>query len=204
MNDFPRLHSGHIPRLILASASPRRKDILANAGYVFQIALADIDETPHVNENPKKLALRLALDKALFVSKKLKNTLVIGADTLVVLENKIFGKPTTQKEACAFLEALSGKTHTVISAYALILAPTQIISHDYDKASVSFHQLTKLQIKKYVKTGEPMDKAGAYAYQGKGLKFIKEIKGAPETIIGLPVAKLKPHLEKWMKKDHNS
>lgn len=204
MNDFPRLRLGHVPRLILASASPRRKDILSQAGYTFEITPSEVDETPHPNEQPKNLALRLALNKALFASKKLKNALVIGADTLVVLENKIFGKPTTQKEACEFLAALSGKTHTVISAYALVLAPTQIILHDEECALVSFHTLTKLQIEEYVQTGEPMDKAGAYAYQGIGAMFIKAIKGAPETIIGLPLEKLRPHLEKWIKKDHNS
>lgn len=174
-------------RLILASASPRRKALLYASGLrCFDVVESGVDETLYAGEDGRDYALRVACDKALAVSARVPDALVLAADTIVICENQILLKPGDEAEARKMLMTLSGRTHTVISAYALasasvIVEAEPIISH------VTFHPLTEQQVREYIATGEPMDKAGAYGIQGKGGDFIAKIVGSRESVMGLPV-----------------
>jgi septum formation protein len=173
-------------RLILASASPRRKALLGAAGLRFDIIESGISEMRAAGESGPDYALRIACEKALTVSARVPNALVLGADTIVVCDDEILVKPNDADEARRMLATLSGRTHTVVTAYALasagaILEAVPITSH------VTFHPLSDAQINRYVATGEPLDKAGAYGIQGKGADFIATVMGSRDNVMGLPV-----------------
>lgn len=171
--------------LILASASPRRSELLAQIGVPFSVQPADIDETPGVAEAAGDYVERLAREKALAVGTLYPGRQVLGSDTSVVLDNTILGKPADESEACAMLLQLSGQTHQVMTAIAL--------AKDHDCTSrlvitnVVFRELTKHEIAAYVATGEPMDKAGSYGIQGLGGIFVKELRGSYSAVVGLPL-----------------
>jgi septum formation protein len=174
-------------RLILASASPRRKALLYASGLqCFDVIESGISEARRAGEGGHDYALRVACDKALTVSTKVPRALVLAADTIVICENEILLKPKSEDDACRMLMTLSGRTHSVVTAYALasggaILEAQPIVSH------VAFHCLSEQQVREYIASGEPMDKAGAYGIQGKGGAFIAQVVGSRENVMGLPV-----------------
>jgi len=172
-------------QLILASASPRRSELLTQINIAHRIQVADIDETPYKNENPKEYVIRVAQAKAKKVQQTVSDaSVVLAADTSVVLGNHIMGKPNDLPDALAMLTALSGKRHEVYSAVALYGQTEQIklcISH------VNFRVISEQEIVNYWHTGEPVGKAGSYAIQGLGSLFIESIAGSYSGIMGLPL-----------------
>lgn len=173
--------------LILASASPRRAEILQQIGVAFQIAPADIDETPMPQELPIDYVQRMAQEKAQYVIDSVANssTVVLGADTSVVLGCKIYGKPKNQEEALVMLADLSGKTHQVLTAIAMGNNQRCVIK--LSATDVKFRELDPEECLDYWKTGEPSDKAGGYAIQGLGAVFVEKINGSFSGVVGLPI-----------------
>ena len=174
--------------LILASASPRRAEILQQIGVDFQIAPADIDETPKPQESPVDYVQRMAQEKTQHVINSIagSSAVVLGADTSVVLNCKIYGKPKNQQEAMAMLEALSGKTHQVLTAVAM--GNKQRCLLKLSATDVKFRELDLKECLDYWNTGEPLDKAGSYAIQGLGAVFVEKISGSFSGVVGLPIA----------------
>lgn len=174
-------------RLVLASTSPRRKDLLAAAGVAFTISESGIDETVAAHEDAAAYAERIAQAKALSVSVRLPEALVLGADTVVELGGAILLKPADVADARRMLRALSGATHTVVTAFALARGGRLIESVPVT-ARVTFRRLTGPEIEAYLATGEPFDKAGSYGIQGAGADFIAAVEGGRDTVMGLPVS----------------
>jgi len=181
--------------IILASASPRRQELLRNAGIPFEVQPADIDETPRLGESPRDCAERLALEKALAIFQNQPEGFVLGADTIVVVDDAILGKPRDADEAARMLRLLSGRTHTVITGVCVVgpVASGQwSVARNVNTASettlVTFCELSDIEIREYVASGEPMDKAGAYAIQGIASCWIPRIEGDYSNVVGLPVA----------------
>jgi nucleoside triphosphate pyrophosphatase len=173
-------------RLILASGSPRRKALLYAAGLRFDIIESGISETRTAGESGRDYALRIACEKALSVSARVPGALVLAADTVVLCDDETLVKPSDQAEARRMLATLSGRTHTVVTAYALASA-IAILEAEPITSQVTFRPLSDAQIKQYVATGEPLDKAGAYGIQGKGADFITMVVGSRDNVMGLPV-----------------
>jgi len=168
--------------LILASGSPRRRQLLELIGVSFAVLPADVDETPLAGEDPVAYASRAARDKALEVAASHPGRLVLGADTVVEVDQEILGKPASADDAASMLRRLSGRSHVVHTALALV---TDSTAHEVvDSARVQFVDLTDEMIRWYVATGEPMDKAGAYAIQGLGGLLVAGVEGSPHTVIG--------------------
>lgn len=185
-------------RVILASGSPRRKELLSKFNIDFDIVQSDIPELVNDFDEPKQTAMSLAFQKAYDVSLKMTNgEIVIAADTIVVYQNRILGKPRDENEAFEMLSKLSGKTHSVITGFAIIETGTYNKIINYAETIVKFKNLTKDQIKRYIKTGEYLDKAGAYAIQGFGSILVEWIKGSYWNVVGLPISKLDSVLEKY-------
>ena len=180
--------------VILASQSPRRVELLKTIIKNFQVIPSNIDETCKSNLSPEENAVFLSRKKAAWVSKDHPHSLVIGADTLVVLENKIIGKPVDTKDACQILHRLSGREHKVITGVAIIHSKT--IS-SFSISRVRIKHLTQSEIISYVDSGEPMGKAGAYAIQGQGSFLVESYEGSYSNIVGLPVDMLKILLKKF-------
>lgn len=175
--------------LILASASPRRAEILRSAGWEFTVAAADVDETLLPGELPAVYVERLALAKARAVAANHPDRLVLGADTTVVVDDEILGKPEDAADARRMLRMLSDRRHQVLTGVALVRAGTVSEEHvTHQTTDVVFATLSDAEIDGYVATGEPMDKAGAYAIQGLGALFIKEIRGDYWNVVGLPAS----------------
>lgn len=183
-------------RLILASASPRRQQILEQLNLKFDIWPSDVDEDI-ANEPPERFAVKLAKSKALSVAEKAEHCLVIGADTIVIIDGRILGKPRDEDEACKMLAILAGRTHEVITGVAVVESSSLKVESGFEKTSVTMRTLTKSEIQNYVKTGEPMDKAGAYAIQGYGSLLVSRIEGCYFNVVGLPVIKLYDMLLKF-------
>lgn len=186
MDPSPTAGRGAGRRLILASSSPRRSELLAAAGYEFDIVAADIDETPFEYERPEAYVERLAAAKAAAVAAQHPDAVVVGADTIVVLGNELIGKPRDEADAMAILRRLSGAAHHVLTGIA-VASPTLNTALSVESA-VWFRELDDDEIDAYVATGEPLDKAGAYAIQGGGADFVSEIEGAWDNVVGLPVS----------------
>lgn len=174
--------------IVLASASPRRRELLAGLGLRFEVAAADIDEEAVTAATPQALVQKLALEKARAVAKIRPAALVIGADTVVYKSGRIFGKPQGAAEAQDMLRILSGGTHTVATGIALVAPNAEVV--DVVTAKVTFKALTGGQIERYIATGEPFDKAGGYGIQGRAAAMIREISGDYYTVVGLPVCRL--------------
>ncbi|HYV84569.1 MAG TPA: Maf family protein [Patescibacteria group bacterium] len=183
--------------LLLASASPRRSELLALVGVRFRATPVDLDETPRPGETPRALAERLALAKARAVEAPAAPALVLGADTLVVVDGAVLGKPRDDAEARRFLRLLAGRTHEVITSFAVRLCPEE--SHEVETAvsRVTFAPMSEEEIAWYAATGEGRDKAGAYALQGIGALFVRAVEGSYTNVIGLPLDRLYPHLVRW-------
>lgn len=182
---------------ILASASPRRKELMQLITEDFIILPANIDEAVTANIPPHFTPEYLAVKKAEFVAKQHPNSLVIGSDTGVFLNSTMFGKPQNNAEAEQMLKGLSGKTHSVITGCALFYKGKHLSFSEETK--VEFLNLTDTQISDYVNTGECLDKAGAYAIQGKGALLVKGINGDYFNVVGLPVSRLKREIETFFK-----
>lgn len=174
--------------IILASQSPRRSELLKEAGLNFKVIPAYINEDPKENESPKELVLRLAKEKAYSIAKEYKEAWVIGADTIVTINNKILGKPRDKTDAKNMLSELSGNTHSVISGIGIFNINKNIENIFASETKVSFRDLTEAEIDTYLETDEPYDKAGSYAIQGKAAKFIKSINGSYTNVVGIDVA----------------
>lgn len=176
--------------LILASASPRRKEILNTLGIAFQTIPADIDESPLQDEEASSYALRMAVQKALAVAKTAESGIVVAADTIVVLDGKILGKPRDKEEAKKQLLALAGREHIVISGIGIVDKDNNRTLSGMEQTIVYFDTMTEDEIEAYIGTGEPLDKAGSYGIQGLGGMFIRRIEGDYFNVVGLPVHKL--------------
>jgi septum formation protein len=172
--------------IILASRSPRRAELLAAAGIAFEVLAADVDETPHPNEAPAAYVERLAIDKARAVLALRPTARVLGADTTVTIGGEILGKPTDADDAARMLRMLSGRVHEVHTGVSLISA--RGVQSGVDTTRVWFAAMTDEDISWYVATGEPVDRAGAYAIQGLASRFIPRIEGSYSNVVGLPVA----------------
>lgn len=172
--------------LILASQSPRRKELLTQLGYRFVCSPADIDESVHANESPAQYVTRLAIEKATHIAKTVTpSDLVLGSDTSVVKNNHILGKPKDLSESIEMLSSLSGRTHQVLTAIAV--AKGEAIESLLVETEVTFKVLTKTEMINYWQTNEPQDKAGSYGIQGIGGQFITQIKGSYSAVVGLPL-----------------
>jgi septum formation protein len=183
--------------IVLASASPRRQELLRNAGIPFTVQPADIIEAPLAGESPRDCAERLAREKALAVSLSRPRDYVLGADTIVVVDDTILGKPRDRDDAARMLRLLSGRTHVVITGVCLVgagdsgqgtVASKTKIQTASETTLVKMCDLSDDEIRDYVATGEPMDKAGAYAIQGIASRWIPRIEGDYSNVVGLPVA----------------
>ncbi len=195
--------------IVLASASPRRQEILSNAGISFTVQAADIDETPLKDELPRACAERLAREKALAIWRTRPQDLVLGADTIVVVEERILGKPVDADDAARMLRLLSGRVHSVITGVCVAGAVAseqwpvgsanaadggssrsadEPLATASETTLVTMNELSDEEIRGYVATGEPMDKAGAYAIQGIASRWIPRIEGDYSNVVGLPVA----------------
>jgi septum formation protein len=182
-------------RLILASASTRRAEILHDAGFSFTVLSSAIDETPYPGESAHDLVQRLAFAKAeLVAARAVGPAIVIGADTEVTLEGHIFGKPRSTDDARHMLEKLSDRTHAVVTGVALIRLPDAERLTFVESTLVYFNMLSAEEISRYLSTGEPHDKAGGYAIQGRAGRYIPRIKGCYFNVVGLPLARLQQAL----------
>lgn len=187
------------PKLILASGSPRRADLLRKQGICFEINIPNIPEIQKEGESPDEFVKRLSAEKAGAVARGLfSSSYVLAADTVVVLHELLFGKPANTNEARAMLQKLIRQTHRVITGFSILQSPDKIVCVETDVSEVTFKPLSSKEIDDYVATGEPMDKAGAYAAQGIGQKFIEKIKGSKTNVIGLPMEKVIPWLKKLL------
>jgi len=187
--------------LVLASQSPRRRDLLERAGFEFWVQSVKVSEIIEQNLNPEDLASHLATKKAraaVQVLKPLKTegNLILAADTVVALDDKNLGKPESAEEAVQFLDLLSGREHRVITAFCLVDPISGKEVGAFDRTFVEFKKLTEGEIRTYVQSGEPMDKAGAYAIQGEGRHFVKEYRGSWSNVVGLPMEKLEEVLRR--------
>lgn len=181
--------------MILASNSPRRKEILKDLGFNLKIIPADIDETSNKEDIIEKV-IDIAYKKASSISKKYKNEFILSADTIVEISGDILGKPTSKEDVYRYLKLLSGKVHRVITAFSLINIEKDVCIKDYSISEVEFYEISNEQIEWYIKTEEPFDKAGGYGIQGLGRIFVKEIKGDFFSIMGFPISKFIAGLEK--------
>lgn len=184
-------------KIILASASPRRKELLETAGVEFEICVSDADESIPEGTKPSDAAKMTATKKALAVAQSHKDGIVIGADTIVVANSRILGKPKDKADAEAMLTMLSGIEHEVITGVCIVNGGE--INAFEQISKVKFYDLTADEIKAYVATNEPMDKAGSYGIQGKGCTLVEKIDGDYFNIVGLPVAKVVREIRKILK-----
>lgn len=187
--------SGFSRTIVLASRSPRRSELLAAAGILFEVLAADIDETPHAHEAPEAYVERLAVEKATAVLALLidkpkglstPDLVVLGADTTVVIDGLILGKPSDAQEATEMLRRLRGRVHDVFTGVAVV--STAGVLSAVERTRVWFNPVTDEDISWYVASGEPVDRAGAYAIQGLASRFIPRIEGSYTNVVGLPVA----------------
>ena len=176
-------------KLILASGSPRRAEILAAVGWKFEKEVADVDETEFPGEKPDEYVLRLAKIKAETVAANHENAFVLGADTIVVIDNQIIGKPKDFDDARRMLKMLSGNWHEVLTGVALVKVSegNSEIRVDLQRTRVKFAEMNDEEIQFLVEKGEPLDKAGAYAVQAQAALFIEEIAGDYWNVVGLPI-----------------
>ena len=176
--------------LVLGSGSPRRRELLTRAGIAFEVQPADIDEQARPGEEPAALATRLAREKARAVALRLGSTpprWVLGADTIVVVDGDVLGKPVDAEDAVRLLGRLLGRTHRVLTGVALVESASLATSGVVVESRVRMRSAERAEILRYVATGESLDKAGAYAAQGEGRRFIETIDGSESNVIGLPL-----------------
>ena len=178
------------PKIILASNSPRRKELLIQIGLSFTVAPADVDESVLPGESPEAYAVRVALNKARIAAERAGEGIIIAADTIVVIGDSILGKPADARDAESMLALLSGKGHRVVTALAVMDAATGKGETRISATKVWFRDLTEREIAAYVATGEPLDKAGAYGIQERGALLVERIEGCYSNVVGLPLSLL--------------
>ncbi len=176
--------------IILASESTRRVDILRLLGISFAVVPPDVDETRLKSEAPRSYVRRVAYEKAFKVGTHFPDRWVIGADTVVVYKNRVLGKPRNENDALETLRLLRGKWHRVITGYCILKVATNITFQDVVETRVFVKDLSDEEIMQYIKTTEPLDKAGSYAVQGRGGYMVKEIKGSYTNVVGLPACEV--------------
>jgi len=177
--------------IILASASPRRAQILKQIGVSFKVVPSNLpEEITDASCSPSEIVKELAAQKAKHIAGMISHGLIIGADTIVVLEGKILGKPLGPEHAMEMLTLLSGKEHSVYTGIALLKIPEQKFEVDFSETKVKFRAFSQDEALSYIKTGEPFDKAGSYAIQGRGAVFVESITGCYFNVVGLPITKL--------------
>ena len=188
-------------KLILASQSPRRKELMEKCGLHFTVEAADIDETIDPAKDLREEVKRLAQGKAETVLRKHPQAVVVGSDTIVVIDGEVLGKPTDEEDAAAMLRKLSGRTHQVMTG--LCIVSSRRLFSDVSVSDVTFEYMDEDEIISYVRSTEPMDKAGAYAVQGIASRYIKEIRGDYYAIMGLPLSMVYETLKDtdWFKED---
>lgn len=194
------------PELVLASASPRRSDLLSQAGIAFEVIPSNIPEERKADERPRAFALRLAREKALAVADQLPEAptrWILGADTIVVLGEQVLGKPRDAEHAYELLDRLQGRRHEVVTAVALTQTANRVVADTAVASQVWLRTASEAELRAYVSTGEPLDKAGAYALQGEGQRFVERVEGSRTNVIGLPVEETLALLER-MKKSTDS
>ena len=183
-------------KLILASSSPRRAEILANAGLPFSVLSSAVDESPYPGEAPAALVQRLANAKAdLVTARAVGPAIVLAADTIVVLDDKILGKPASLEDARHMLQQLSGRTHSVLTGVALIRLPDGERRQFIESTLVHFRPITDQEISSYLASEEPLDKAGAYAIQGQAGRYVPRIEGCYFNVVGLPLSRVLTELK---------
>jgi nucleoside triphosphate pyrophosphatase len=178
------------PKIILASSSPRRRELLKQAGIPYTIEPAEADESALPGEMPRSHVKRLALLKARTIAARHKNGLVLGADTVVVVDGEILGKPASKAEAKRMLTLISGRAHEVLTGIALVDAGTGRATSAAEKTKVFVKPLSEGEIDEYIATGEPMDKAGAYGIQGRFSVYVRGVRGCFFNVVGLPLPRL--------------
>jgi septum formation protein len=186
--------------LILASASPRRRALMALLGLPFRVEVAGIDESRPSALSPEEIAATLAREKALAVARRQQEAIVLGADTIVVGQEEVLGKPRHREEALTMLRLLNGRQHRVLTGVALLeVAGGEVVREHVEVVctQVWFRQVGDEHLQRYVETGEPMDKAGAYGAQGYGSTLIERIEGCYFNVVGLPVSRVCALLESW-------
>lgn len=183
-------------KIILASQSPRRKDLLSHIVAKFSVQAADIDESVLANESPTTYVSRLSLEKAQHIFSSNSDAIVIGSDTSVIINNNILGKPVDLQDCIKILSLLSNKKHQVITAFT-VMSKNKTITREVS-TDVLFKALNEEEIINYWHTGEPQDKAGSYAIQGIGGKFVKAINGSVSSVVGLPLVEIEQALKEVM------
>ena len=184
---LPYLDFINSKKIVLGFGSPRRKELLQQAGFQFEISVSSVEENGN-REDPKKYVQENALIKATDISNKIESDLIIASDTVVVFNNEILEKPKSENSAIEMLSKLSGNSHFVLTGVVLKFQNKHLLF--YEESKVSFYPLSEEFINAYVKTGEPMDKAGSYGIQGLGSTFVKEINGCYYNVMGLPISSL--------------
>ena len=182
-------------RLILASVSPRRRELLARLGVPFETIRPEYEEQYHPEEDPEATCRRLALGKATQVARRFPEDLVVGADTIVILGDRVMGKPATLDEARRMLQALSGQTHLVKTAVALVCRDPGHQSGFVETSEVTFHLLEEDDIERYLSIDPPLDKAGAYGIQDWSGVFVQRVAGCYHNVVGFPLARFYRHLK---------
>jgi septum formation protein len=175
-------------KLILASASPRRKELLEQINVPFQVSVSEVEEVMEGLTRPEDIVVSLALQKAQDVAQHFTHDVVLGADTIVTYDGLVLGKPKTKEEAYDMLQTLSGHTHEVFTGVAILYNNEQISF--FERTEVTFYELSNDEIRGYIESGEPMDKAGSYGIQGLGAMFVQKINGDYFSVVGLPVGKV--------------
>jgi septum formation protein len=186
-----------IPSLILASASPRRAELLRERGIDFKIVPSEANEIHHEDLTAHEVSKINAYRKARLVAKKHPDALVLAADTLVYLGTALFGKPATLEEAYQMLEKLQGQTHHVVTAFCLVHLRERRYHVLAEKTAVTFRPLDAVQIRRYLTAVDPLDKAGAYAIQEQGDLIVEKISGSYSNVVGLPMERLEAELRRW-------
>ena len=184
-------------KVVLASASPRRRGYLRQFGIEFDVAVAEIDETPIINESPLHYVARMANEKNNAVRLNLPERCIISADTIVFLGNTILGKPQSDDEAVQTLMLLSGKVHSVATALCISLEKHHILHQETVVTQVEFSRFSEETARAYVRTGEARDKAGSYGIQGRGSALVKEMHGSYSNVVGLPLNEMIAVLSKY-------
>jgi septum formation protein len=175
------------PPLVLASTSPRRRSILESLELEFATVAPDVDETPLPHETPEEHVLRLSMAKATVVARRLDAGTVIGADTAVLLDGTILGKPSGEADARRMLHALTGRSHEVLTGVTVMRCSDGAAASDFERTAVEMRDLTDDEIDAYVSAGEPLDKAGSYGVQGCGAAIVSSVSGCFYNVVGLPV-----------------
>jgi septum formation protein len=184
-----------VPKIILASRSPRRSDLLRQMGFQFEVRSKEISESSVTAANPVDRVIQLSRKKAEAVLDEAEAGLIVGADTIVCIDKKIFGKPHSSEEAKSMLQSLSGKTHEVFTGFTILEIGGGSVS-DYEKTKVTFRKLEDWEVEDYVNSGEPLDKAGAYGIQDRSGLFVDRIEGCFYNVVGFPLTRFYESLKK--------